>query len=373
MMFRTPFFIQAGLGKNAQPLEELLTRWDSYGKTLEEVTEGELRKIIVFLPHSNQLLDLERFVHLEVNFFPDSTLGRLRLVNQLCKRIRKLGKRSVTLVTGDVYVSPILARGVKFICSGSIRIQVQFHGATYVKNNLGVGSYLRYFLVRQAIFLSDSIRIVSTFQKNEIQSLAGRGQKDFVLSPIPISLTKIPNLRIPHNGLAILVLGRLHSERGVVKLLELIDLLAYEKVQCTVNIVGDGPQAKLLVPYLQNLHRSTKVILHGLKSESEVRTYLAQSDILISFAEQEGYGLALREAVLSGVHVIARRNSGTEEALKTFPGRIDLIESAPDALELIKSFKPREVDEDALSELRAIQEHMNTKVVEALVRSWIEI
>ena len=373
MIFRTPIFIQAGLDKNAQPLEELLTRWNSYGKTVEEVTNGELRKIIVFLPDSNQLLDLERFVHLEVNLFPDSLLGRLRLLNQLSKRIKRLGKRSVTIVAGDIYVSPILARGVKSVCNGLIRVQVQFHGATYVKSNLGVGSYLRYFLMRQAIFLSDSIRIVSTFQKNEIQRLAGRGKKDFVLSPIPVSLTKIPNSRIPHTGLAILVLGRLHSERGIGKLVELIDLLAYEKVQSTLNIVGAGPQAELLVPYLQSLHGSTKVILHGLKSESEVRTYLAQSDILISFAEQEGYGLALREAVLSGVHVIAKRNSGTEEVLKAFPGRIDLIESAPDALKLIKSFKPIEVDEDALSELRAIQEHMNTKFVEDLVKSWIEI
>jgi glycosyltransferase involved in cell wall biosynthesis len=227
--------------------------------------------------------------------------------------------------------------------------------------------------MRLAILFSDSIRIVSAFQKYEIQRLAGRRQKDFVLAPIPVSLTKIPSTRIPHTGLAILVLGRLHSERGIIKLLELMDLLAYEKVRCTLNIVGEGPQAELLIPYIQNLCGSMKVILHGLKSEIEVKTYLAESDILISFAEQEGYGLALREAVLSGVHVIARRNSGTEEALKAFPGRIDLIEGAPEALKLIKCFKPREVDKGALSELRAIQEHMNTKVVEALVRSWIEI
>ena len=373
MKFRTPIFIQAGLGKNAQPLEELLTRWNSYGKTLEELSKGELRKIIVFLPDSNQLLDLERFAHLEVNLFPNSSLGRLRLVNQLSERIKKLGKRSVTLVAGDIYVSPILARGVKLVCGGTVKIQIQFHGATYAKQTKDTASYLSYFLVRLAILFSDSIRIVSAFQQYEIQRLAGRRQKNFVLSPIPVSLSKIPKTRIPHTGLAILVLGRLHSERGIAKLVELIDLLAYEKVQCTFNIVGDGPQAELLVPYLENPHGSTKVILHGLKSESEVRTYLAQSDILISFAEQEGYGLALREAVLSGVHVIAKRNSGTEETLKAFPGRIDLIESAPEALKLIRGFKPREVDEGALSDLKAIQEHMNAKVVEALVRSWIEI
>ena len=152
-MLRTPIFIQAGLGKNAQPLEELLTRWDLYGGTLEEVTNRELRQILVFLPDSNQTLDLDRFEHLEVNFFPDSWLGRLGLVIQLRKRINKLTKRSVTLVSGDIHVSPILAWWVKFICNRSVRIQIQFHGATYANGNKSVSSYLRYLLMRLAIFV----------------------------------------------------------------------------------------------------------------------------------------------------------------------------------------------------------------------------
>ena len=138
-------------------------------------------------------------------------------------------------------------------------------------------------------------------------------------------------------------------------------------------MVGDGPQADLLVPYTQNPHESTKVILHGLRNEIEVKTFLAQSDILISFAQQEGYGLALREAALSGVHVLARRSSGTEEALTAFPGRIDLIESAPDAFKLIKSFKPRRDDVEVLAELRLTQGRNDTKLVQDLVKSWVEI
>jgi glycosyltransferase involved in cell wall biosynthesis len=262
---------------------------------------------------------------------------------------------------------------VKFICNGSVRIQVQFHGAIYAKRSKGIDSFLRHFLVRVAILVSDSIRIVSSFQKYEIQRLSLRKHKTFVLAPIPVSLSKLPNLRIPHSGLAILVLGRLHSERGIAKLVELIDLLVHEQVECTINIVGEGPQANLLIPYTQNPHGSTKMVLHGLRSEIEVRTHLAQSDILISFAEQEGYGLALREAVLSGVHVLARRNSGTEEAHTAFPGRIDLIEGASDAFNLIRSFKPRQDDEEVLAELRLIQERNNTRAVQDLVKSWTEI
>ena len=370
--FRTPIFIQAGLGKNAQPLEELLARWNMYGGVLDEVTNHELQKIVVFMPQYNQPLNLDSFVHLEVHFFPNSWMGRLQLIIQLHKCINKLTQRSVTLVAGDSYVSPILARFIKLICDASIRIQVQFHGASYIRLNKNITSLFRYHLVRLAIYFSDSIRIVSTFQEYEIQRITSSKQKDYVVSPIPISMSRIPNLRIPHTGLTILVLGRLHPERGIVELVELIDLLINEKVDCIVNVVGEGPLRNLLVPYTQNPDRPTKVILHGLRSELEVSEYLAQSDILISMAEQEGYGLALREAILSGVHVIAKRNSGTQEALAAFPNRMELIDSTPEALTIIKNFKPRQIDDDTLMELRATQELLNLKAVRDLVGSWIK-
>ena len=71
--------------------------------------------------------------------------------------------------------------------------------------------------------------------------------------------------------------------------------------------------------------------------------------------------------------MLAKRNSGTEEALSAFPGRIDLIESASEAFKFIKSFKPRHDDEEVLAELRLIQERSDTKVVQDLVKSWTEI
>lgn len=370
-MYRTPIFIQAGLGKNAQPLNELLSRWELYGKTLEQLTQGNQTKIIVFLPKSSEVLNLNHLRNLEIRFFSDSLIGRLRLVIHLSKYINRLANRKVTLVAGDLYISPILSNLAKFLCDGSVKLQVQFHGASYNKRGNGFSSLLRYFLVRLAIHLSDSIRIVSPFQQNDIHRLSSRINNEFVIAPIPLSINKISIQRIPHLGLEILVLGRLHPERGINKLVELIDLLVHEETDCTINVVGEGQQADLLTTYIDNPNVFTKVVLHGLKNEMEVKDYLAKSDILISFAEEEGYGLALREAILSGVHVIARRNLGTEEVLAAFPGRIELFESVSEAIELITNFEPRIVDDDALTELRLIQERSNSKVVQDLVSSWI--
>jgi hypothetical protein len=104
----------------------------------------------------------------------------------------------------------------------------------------------------------------------------------------------------------------------------------------------------------------------------EVKSFLAKSDLLISLAPEEGYGLALREAVLSGVHVLARRNNGTSDVLLRFPGRIDLIENASEAFEFVKRFKPVDEDLGELTEIRNVQELSDSRNIEALVMSWIK-
>jgi len=371
MKYRAPIFVQAGFGKNAQPIKELCARWDLYGKTLNMLTDGKLQKIIVFLPLSSDSEDLPHFQNLELHFIQDTFFGRLLLLIKLRKRINAIQPSLVTLIAGDLYVSPLVARILRLFSKGSIKIQIQFHGATYINQSRGLLRKLKYSLMKIAVSSSDSIRIVSGFQQHEIQAIAGPKSKDFVVCPIPVSLAKIPTIRTPHQGLSLLVLGRLHPERGVDNIVELIELLAKEKFECAFDVVGDGPLRQLFEPYVNDEKSPTKVILHGTKNELEVSRFLAKSDLLISFAQEEGYGLALREAVLSGVHVLARRNSGTEEVLSAFPGRVDLIVSASQAFEFIARFSPTNHDLGNLTEIRKAQEMSDAKNVEALVMSWI--
>jgi glycosyltransferase involved in cell wall biosynthesis len=265
----------------------------------------------------------------------------------------------------------LVAHILRSFSRGSTKIQIQFHGANYINHSRGLGAKLKQFLMKIAVSSSDSIRIVSGFQQHEIQAIAGPKSKEFVICPVPISLTKIPASRTPHQGLSLLVLGRLHPERGIDNIAELIELLVKEKFECSFDVVGDGPLRQLFEPYVNDQESPTKVILHGVKNELEVSRFLAKSDLLISFAQEEGYGLALREAVLSGVHVLARRNSGTEEVLSAFPGRVDLIASESEAFEFIARFSPTNSDLGNLTEIRKAQEMSDAKNVEALVMSWI--
>ncbi len=372
MNFRTPIFIQAGLGRNAQPIEELCARWNHYGKTLNILTGGELQKIVVYLPTSDKIQNLSHFKHLEINFIQDTFLGRFWLFWKLQQRIISLNPGRVTLIVGDLYISPLIARTLKFIFKKRVGIQIQFHGATYKNHVGGLRTRMKFWLMKGAVSSSDSIRIVSSFQQREIQAQFDIHSKEFVVSPIPISLAKIPTNRTSHQGLTLLILGRLHPERGISEILELIEMLVRGKVECTIDVVGEGPLKQLFQPHVNNSGGATKVILHGQKNEMEVKSFLAKSDLLISLAPEEGYGLALREAVLSGVHVLARRNNGTSELLLRFPGRIDLIENASEAFEFVRRFKPLVEDPGGLAEIRNDQELSDSRNIEALVTSWIK-
>jgi len=372
MKFRTPIFIQAGLGKNAQTIEELCARWDLYGKTLSALTEGELQKIIVFLPLSDGSRKLPNFPNLELHFSPDSLIGRLLMLLKVQRRINTLKPGLVTLIAGDLYISPVMGCILKLFSKRFIKIQVQFHGASYKNYAPGFRARLKYLLLKVAVSSCDSVRIVSSFQKYEIQSIFGLDTKEFVVSPIPISFAKIPVRQAPHQGLVFLVLGRLHIERGIDKIVELVEMLTAGEFECTFHVVGDGPLKQLFDSFVNHPDGKTKVILHGRQHELEVRSFLAKSDLLISFAHEEGYGLALREAILSGVHVLATRNSGTEEVFSKFPGRIDLIENAADAFKFIKSFSPVNIEPENLTKIRKAQELLDEKNLKNLVVSWVD-
>jgi len=372
MNFRTPIFIQAGFGKNAQPIQELCARWNLYGEALNILTGGELQKIVVYMPCSGKIPNLPHFKNLEINFIKDTLFGRVSLFWRLQRRINNLNPNRVTLIAGDLYISPLIARFQKFIFKKRVDIQVQFHGATYKNQVRGLRARLKFRLMKDAVSSSDSIRIVSSFQQREIQDRFEIHSKKFVVSPIPILLAKIPTTRTSRQGLSLLILGRLHPERGIGEILELTEMLVIGEVECTIDIVGEGPLKQLFEPYVNHTSGATKVILHGQKNEMEVKSFLAKSDLLISLAPDEGYGLALREAVLSGVPVLARRNNGTSDVLFTFPGRIDLIENTTEAFEFIKRFKPLNEDLGGLAEIRKAQERSDAKNIEALVMSWIK-
>ena len=104
--------------------------------------------------------------------------------------------------------------------------------------------------------------------------------------------------------------GRLDSDKNYMMLLETCLLLS-NKLSLELWIIGDGPQKKELEEYI-NVNKLINVHLLGFQANPY--PIMKQADIFISSSINETYGLAIQEALILGVPVIAVKCSGVEES-----------------------------------------------------------
>ena len=113
--------------------------------------------------------------------------------------------------------------------------------------------------------------------------------------------------------------GTLHEVKGQRPLIEACALLKSRGVDFQLNLVGDGPDQKLLEEMVE-LHQLTEqVVFSGRCTRSEVAAILRSTDIVVAPSvptqdgRREGIPVALMEAMACGVPVVASQISGIPE------------------------------------------------------------
>ncbi len=87
-------------------------------------------------------------------------------------------------------------------------------------------------------------------------------------------------------------------------------------------IVGDGPERPYLEKLIKKLHLQNNVTIAGWKAQKEVAILLDQSHIFVlpsitaSDGNEEGIPNALKEAMATGMPVIATYHAGNEELIE---------------------------------------------------------
>ena len=80
----------------------------------------------------------------------------------------------------------------------------------------------------------------------------------------------------------------------------------------TLDIIGDGRE-RFFVDRLAAAAGADRVRVHGRRSREEIRAALAEADAFILPTRMESFGIAALEAMLAGLPVIARRDTGVED------------------------------------------------------------
>jgi len=103
--------------------------------------------------------------------------------------------------------------------------------------------------------------------------------------------------------LIIIAVGRLSAPKGYSDLIDAFNIVHMRKPEALLLIVGKGNLKEQLVSQIATLGLSEYVILAG--SRDDVPALLAASDIYVSSSHWEGLSLALLEAMINGLPVVA--------------------------------------------------------------------
>jgi glycosyltransferase involved in cell wall biosynthesis len=121
-------------------------------------------------------------------------------------------------------------------------------------------------------------------------------------------------LGLPENEVILITLGRLVKRKNNQELLDVFDRVR-RCAPCHLMIMGEGPDRSHLEKKISELGLHDCVTLTGRVGEEKFQ-YMAASDVYVSTATHEGFGLVFLEAMESGLPVISYDNGGQVDFLK---------------------------------------------------------
>lgn len=128
---------------------------------------------------------------------------------------------------------------------------------------------------------------------------------------------------IPINGVVRFIsVCRLVEKKGIEFAIKAFAKVIKKYPRALYVIVGDGPERPYLEKLIKKLHLQNNVTIAGWKAQKEVAILLDQSHIFVlpsitaSDGNEEGIPNALKEAMATGMPVIATYHAGNEELIE---------------------------------------------------------
>ena len=110
----------------------------------------------------------------------------------------------------------------------------------------------------------------------------------------------------PANPPRLVFVGRLVEQKGIMDVLAVARRLQASAPNWQIDIVGDGPERRNLIAAIQR-EQLDNVHLHGFVDEPTKWRLLSQATLFLAPSREEGWGIAVGEALLAGLPVVALR------------------------------------------------------------------
>jgi len=117
----------------------------------------------------------------------------------------------------------------------------------------------------------------------------------------------------PYNTINICSVGKITSNKGFDRLIEVHKKLIDEGYQIKTHILGIGEELAALKKKIKELHITDTFLFLGF--DKNPYKYISKSDVYVCSSHREGFSTAVTEALVLGIPVVSTNVSGADELL----------------------------------------------------------
>lgn len=192
-------------------------------------------------------------------------------------------------------------------------------------------------LCKFTISSAKKITIVSNFLKGKIANIAGDYLSKFEQIPMPVAPEDLNASLQRKKYNQIVVSARLSKQKGISYLIDACRYLRDKKIPFNLVILGDGEERENLQRQVLDLGLEKHVKFEGMVPHSRVGQYLSESGVCILPSIEEGFGVALIEAMLCKTPVIGFNSGSIPEII--IDNKTGLLVPAKDSIALAKTIE----------------------------------
>ncbi len=362
--FRRPILISTRLGSISTPTDELFERFNTYGRAVSDATGGEIGELLILgsVPR--------RVIKRQYEFVDYRCIGNNPMIQliRILLILSTLPKQRYCFIAGDLWLGGIQIQLLKSVFFKHAKTQVSIHGVPSFVSKF-IPTSIKMFVFRHLLESVDSIRVVSRSLILFLKATTDVKENKIFVAPIPSSLPQ-DTIDVAKT-IDVAVVGRLHVERGIIETLGVLESLLKTNPNRSILILGDGPLSEDVKRWHDSLPVHDSVTLLGHIPNSMVSRKLLATRVLLSCAAEEGYGLALREALFCGAFVVARRNAGTKELRELYPEAVFLFDDKSHAQQELERILNGNFIVFDRKKIVQKQKRLDEESLSLLAQSWI--
>jgi glycosyltransferase involved in cell wall biosynthesis len=207
-------------------------------------------------------------------------------------------------------------------------------------------------LAMRALGYARRILAVSPALADAVRPYAGERPIEIVPNVVDTAFFALPPAPRPSEPFRFLTVGLLTPKKGIDLLVQAFAAGFQSRPDVILEIAGDGPERAALGRLAQQLGVADRVAFLGLLDRAGVRAAMWRANCYVLASTKETFGVALIEAMATGLPVIATRSGGPDGLVAPELGRLvppACVDTLADAMISCRNEGPRTAAQERAS------------------------